>query len=605
MPLWTEPSSPRLWRATPSDFLHDEVGSAAEVYTDAALARLAEEGFTGIWLGGVLYDVMRSQVFPELNRPGAEERIAELHTLIARAARHGLGVWLYFNEPVGIDIDHPFWQAHPDLRGVEKWHMYSLCTSTPEVQAFFRDAVESVFERLHGLAGVFLITACESLTHCWSKSATRRGQPPPTCPRCREREPADLVLELLSVWAEVSRAQPQPFRVLAWNWEWAYWYDDPQAPIVDRLPEGVESLVDLEIGGTRLWHGRPNCIGEYSLSYAGPSQRFVATRDAVAGRALPVHAKIQINSTHELCTVPNVPVLATLHEKFAALVKHEVAGFLGCWTIGTQFTLNTYALRLFLRDPQRFLDRRTFLAALAQEYFGLENTEGVIRAWEGFSEAFTHYPFSVRVLYFGPHNDAPARRLSLHYEGQPLGRSFMDDPPGDDLSTCLAAHHADLESFTLEEVIEGFTALCEGWERALRDYEAALQGGSASREGEIARRRREELGCARMIALQMRSTLNAFRFFRQQQRVMRKYRLTPPCDLPPEEPLLQIMAEEVANARRALPLVAADPRLGFHEEFHGYKYSAAKIEAKVAAMEDELGRRGGREPTATSNCSTS
>ncbi len=42
-PLWTEPSSPRLWRATPSDFLHDEVGSAAEVYTDGVLARLAGE----------------------------------------------------------------------------------------------------------------------------------------------------------------------------------------------------------------------------------------------------------------------------------------------------------------------------------------------------------------------------------------------------------------------------------------------------------------------------------------------------------------------------------------------------------------------------------
>jgi hypothetical protein len=121
---------------------------------------------------------------------------------------------------------------------------------------------------------------------------------------------------------------------------------------------------------------------------------------------------------------------------------------------------------------------------------------------------------------------------------------------------------------------------------------------------EQARHRREELGCARMIAVQMRSTLNAFRFFREQQRVRREHGLAPPCDLPPEEALLRLMAEEIENVRRALPLVEADSRLGFHEEFHGYKYDWSKIKAKIAAVGEELARASGREPTGASDCST-
>ena len=408
--LWTDPAGLRIWRAPISDARHEELRHAALRYSDAMLARIAEEGFTGIWFCGCLYDLMRSRVFPELNRPGADECVAGIQDVITRAQRHGLGVYLYFNEPVSVDIDHPFWRTHRDVQGVEKWHSYALCTSTPAVQAFFHDAVASLFVRLRGVAGVILITACESLTHCWSKSPTRRGQPAPACPRCREREPADLVLDLLRIWMDVSRAQPEPFRVIAWNWEWAYWYPDPQRPIVSRLPEGIELLLDLEIGGKRLWHGRPNYIGEYALCYTGPSDRFRAVCEAVADTNIPVHAKIQLNVTHELCSVPNIPVLLTIHGKLAALSAWRAAGFMGTWLMGPAFTLNTYAQRLFRRDPERFMDAPAFLDALARDYFGLKETSGIVRAWSGFSNAYMHYPFSIRMLYNGPHNDAPARR---------------------------------------------------------------------------------------------------------------------------------------------------------------------------------------------------
>lgn len=572
---WTDPESPRIWRCTGSTLYTDELLDAPARHTDDVLARVADEGFTGVWFCCQLYDLMASAVWPELNRPRAGERVAALRTVIERGRKHGVGVYLYFNDPVGIDVDDPFWQRHPDLRGVTKWRQYSLCTSQPEVLTFLRDAVASVFARLHGVAGVFLITACEALTHCWSKSATRRGQPAPTCPRCRDREPADLVLEILQVWADVRRAQPDPFRLMAWNWEWAYWYEDPPARIAGRLPEGVELLLDMEIGATRPWNGRENYIGEYCLGYVGPSPRLVATHAAAPG--VPAHAKIELNVTHEMCSVPNLPLIHNLHGKFRAMTDKGLAGFLGCWSMGTRLTLNTHALRLFLRDPVRFMDRDVFLDALAREYFGLAETGDAVAAWARFCEAFTHYPFSVQVLYFGPHNDAPARPLSLHYRGEPTGRSFKPDPMGDDLSRCCETAGCDTQNFTLDEIVDGFERMCEHWDAGLVPYAAALADPAHPR-------RADELRCARMIGIQLRSTWNAYRFFREQQRLIARDDLTPPCDLPPDDSLLAIMADEIANAERALPLVDADPRLGFHQDCGGYKYDPPLIRAKLATM---------------------
>ncbi len=558
-----------------------------ESYTDEALADIAAEGFTGVWVFCLLRDLMDSRVFPELNRPGASERKAAIQTLIERAARHGLALYLYFNDPVGVDIDDPFWATQPALKGVEKWHKYALCTSTPEVQSFFRDAVASVMNPLRGLGGVILITACEDLTHCWSKSPVRAGAPPPTCPRCRTREPADLILEILQTWADVRAAHPTPYRILAWNWEWSYYYPDPQTPIIARLPAGVELLLGFEMGGEKECQGRMLPVGEYSLSFAGPGRQFVLTREAVRATGLAVHAKIEINNTHELCSVPNLPVLATLHARFAAMTALDTAGFLGCWTMGTRRTLNTAAMRLFMRDPTAFADEQVFLDTLAREYLGLRETTQVIQSWRDFSAAFNHYPFSVALLYHGPHNDAPARRLSLHYEGRPTGRSWQADEPGDDLAPTLIASHSDRSHLTLDEVIAGFTRIRDGWESALPAYATALAPAEGIGE-EQRRHRAEERSVACMLAIQFRSIVNVFCFYRETQRVLREQGLVAPCTLPRDPALLALMHAEIANVRRALPLVDADPRLGYHQDVGGYKYSGILIRAKITAMTAEL-----------------
>ncbi len=561
MPAWNSPDGLRIWRAgaLPNSY-GNEALEADKTMTSDKLAAIAAGGFNAIWIFCRLYELMESTIFPELNEPLRGERIASLRRVVTRAREHGLGVFLYFNEPAAVRKEHPFWVHHEHLRGVERWGRNALCTSVPDVQAFQREALASVFQRLTGVAGVILITGSEDHTHCWSK-ISRAQADQMSCPRCREREPAELVLDHIGLWSEVSREQREPFRILAWNWEWNLWYPDPPAAIIDHLPENVELLLDMEFGGSKPFAGRQIHIGEYALSYAGPCERLVQSR-AIAG-ARQVHAKLQLNTTHELCTVPNLPVLATLHRKLVALGDQQLNGFMGCWTIGCALTLNTRAVQLFAEDPARYRDLDLFLDAVARREFGVSDSGPLRLAWEQFSEAFLGLPFEVPLLYSGPHNDAPARPLTLHVAGTRSGRSFMPDPIGDDLSGCL-------QSLTLDEVVKAYGRVSRDWEQGLEPY-SVISG-------------HPEYGVARMVAIQLHSLWNVWRFYREQQRILARDGLTPPCDLPPDPALLAIIRDELANAAQTLPLVEADSRLGFHEEYQGYKYDAPSIRSKLRQM---------------------
>ena len=99
--------------------------------------------------------------------------------MIARGRCAGVGAYLYFNEPLAVPADAPFWASHVDIKGVEQpatvheGHSFALCTSAPLVQDFLRARRADLLARLDGLAGVILITASEFQTHCYSHHVLR------------------------------------------------------------------------------------------------------------------------------------------------------------------------------------------------------------------------------------------------------------------------------------------------------------------------------------------------------------------------------------------------------------------------------------------------
>ena len=269
-------------------------------------------------------------------------------------------------------------------------------------------------------------------------------------------------------------------------------------------------------------------------------------------------AKLQLGATHELATVPNLPLPGSLHAKFAGMLEQGVSGFMGCWNFGCDPTLNTHAVRRFVEHPEK--DAATFLTGLATSYFGAVDTSLLLRAWQRFGEAFAAYPFSIRMLYWSPMNEAPAIPLTFRYEASPLGAAWLAHEPGDRLDDCLPP-------FTLEEVILAFETMRDRWAEGLADYAAALETASPA-SGDFRRHREEELSTARMILCHLQGISNISRFHLWRRESMKRHGLTPPCDLPPDQEALELIRVQLDTARRALDLILRDERLGWHQECH-------------------------------------
>jgi len=600
--------NPRIWRSGKSDFYSDEVLQADTVYTRETLSAIRDDGFDSIWLRARLFDLMRSGVCPELDRPLTDDRIRRLQELIGRGRGCGVGVWLYFNEPLAIPSSHPFWNSHPEVRGTSHWEvaddpfwirgplalsekepteMVSLCTSAPEGSAFFTDAVQGVLRQLEGLAGVILITASEHHSHCWSHHATRETGFLPVmdqelpCPRCRERGAASVVIDLIDTWRVASSQMSSPCRVLAWNWSWSMWYSDPQREIVDRLPDGVEFLADWERGGSKTWMGRDIPIDEYSMGYVGPSERFLGARAAAAARNIPIHAKLQINTTHELATVPNLPLLPNLYAKWTGLQRESVSGIMGCWNFGCLATLNTHAFRRFHEAPSRWTNSEDFQKSIAESYFGEVDTAALISAWSTFCSAFDLYPFSFGVIYNSPINYAPAYPLDLAYRAQAMGPCHLKHEWGDRLEDTLG-------DWSIEDVIRSFEAMSGLWNQGLSYYRLAL--GGVTHSPEHIRHREEEASCAEIIGCHLASIANIYRFHSWRLDAMSRHGLQATCEVPPDETSRHIMRDEIQNAAAAIHVIKKDSRLGFHQEAQAFFFDVSTIEVKLRNMEHSLMR---------------
>ena len=106
----------RIFRCDKSDFYHNEIVVANETHSDMKLRDIADSGFNGIWLHGIIRELVATILFKD-HQTKVDKAQDALKLLCERAKKFGLGVWLYFTEPLGLPKSHPFWKVHPGLAG--------------------------------------------------------------------------------------------------------------------------------------------------------------------------------------------------------------------------------------------------------------------------------------------------------------------------------------------------------------------------------------------------------------------------------------------------------------------------------------------------------
>ncbi len=533
--------------------------TAVDSYPDGYLARLAEIGVGGVWLQAVLYKLSPFPWVPALSDRW-EERLEGLKRLVEKAKAHGMGVHLYINEPRAMPL--AFFETHPELKGTVEGEHAALCTSTPEVQEYIRDAIARVCRAVPDLAGLFTITASENFTNCWS-----HGQGA-ACPRCSKRSAAEVIAAVNALIQQGIDAAGAKTQLAAWDWGW----NDTWAPeAIAQLPQSVRLMSVSEWSMPITRGGVDGVVGEYSISTVGPGPRATRHWELARARGLKVNAKIQANNTWELAAVPYIPAVENVARHAANLRAAKVDGLMLGWTLGGYPSPNLEVVTEIGRNTETTVDEA--LLRVAQKRFGEAVAPHVVEAWKAWSRAFSEFPYDGGVVYNAPLQMGPANLL---WE-KPTGyAATMVGLPYDALDQWRAHYPPEVFIGQLTKIADGFDAAIA----TLREATAALTG-SAVESRELA----AELRVAEACAIHFRSVANQARFVLARRAFEEN---TGNRSVLAKE-LERILNDEIALATRLYAIQRADSRIGFEASNH-YFYVPMDLLEKVLNCRDLLDR---------------
>ena len=583
----------RIHRSFLSPYWGGELLLPTDPYPDAFLCRLAHYSVNGIWLHALLREMVPSRVFEGFGKD-SDQLMGRLNELIERAGRYGIKVYFYMCEPRGVPEGHEFWEKYPHVRGegsTSPWDAlgtndslwdgtdYALCTSTQEVKDYLRDSSREVFLRAPGLGGLVLITASEHHTHCFSH-LDRCGSgidfqgidvyKEPTCPRCKDRDPAEIVCEVVNCVEEGVHSAAPEAKVMAWNWSWTMLEPEPHRKIIGGLSPGVTLLCDFERGGEVTRFGRTAPVDEYSLCYIGPSPRFLGCTEAARENGLDVAAKLQVAASHEMTTSGYMALPYNVYEKWRRLLELKVRGAMLSWNFGNYPSLPLEVAGWYSWS-ENTQDIEWLLKGIITRDYGPQHVEDVLEVYRIIRQAFDYFPIHQALVQRNPVNRGPAYPFYLEPDGRLMADAYAhDDVWGD-----------SLERWTIDFGPEIITRCYE----ALADESQKAQPilDRIERDPELPSAGRTEVAVCRAVYHQSRSAALLMRFL-----LIRNGNLGTAEEGRLTDELRDIIRREVEHLADFLPYVEANHILGFHGEAMEYLYSAEMIRGKICDLRQML-----------------
>ncbi|MBR2968469.1 MAG: hypothetical protein IKC36_01350 [Clostridia bacterium] len=501
-------------------------------YSDDYLKKLKATGTNGIWLSDTLRNLALFPFDPSMS-PDYKIRIKNLKKLTERCAAHGIGVYLYLNEP--RSLPKSFFEKHPSLIGqrVDEDN-FCLCTSVKAVRDYVYTAVRSIAESVPLLKAVMTITMSENPTHCYSRPWLGREVIQTDCPNCAGRTPMEIIAEINNVIFRGLMDGNGKTRLIANVWGWANYAnstDDIKA-CIDMLDSGVEILCVSEYGKEITRGGAKIKVDDYSISIVGPSDlaREVLTYAKQRGRK--TWAKIQLNSSWECSAVPFLPVFDLMCEHVTNVKELGVDGLMLGWSLGG-YPGGVLSLCSFLCEKGHFDQNEWYKQTYGEQW------QAVRRAVAAFSSAFSEYPFSLESIYFGAHNIGCANLWSVKKENR--------------CSTMVCFAFDDFElwarPYGLNAYINQLEKLVDGWENGLEMLSSTALG-KAEMELE---------NCAVGAWCHFKSALNHAKFVKLKVE-----------DNKNTAAMLSLVREEEAVVDRLYELISRDARIGFEMTNHYY-----------------------------------
>lgn len=517
-------------------------------YPEGLLQKLSSVGINGIWL----HSVLRMFVPAKDGFPGDEKaalRIDGLKRLVDRAARYGIRIYLYMNEPRGMSRD--FFASDPirkEWGGAMEGEMQAFCVSNPAVRQWLTASVASLFSQVKGLGGAFTITASENLTTCVSHGRQA------SCERCQNRNYADLIVDVNRAIADgVEQGDPKA-RVLVWDWGWS---DGEAESIIKRLPKTCwlmsvsEWSMPIERGGIK------SQVGEYSLSAVGPGPRARRHWAWAKEAGLKTVAKVQVNSSWEMSAVPALPVLDLVGRHADGLSKEQTDGVMLSWSLGGYPSIN-----LDLFQHYRPGHEEAVLDSLAQATYGKRAVPDIRRAWRYCSDAFQEFPYHIQTLYNGPQQVGPSNPLYVRPTGY---QATMVGLPYDAVESWRSIYPLPVWIDQFERVSAGFS---QG-SRAFAEAEKTVGG-------HLARRVHTEWIRCEVVRIHLASAAQQARFTAARDRWLTAR------DRSAIGEMRQAAQRELELVVELLPLVKADSTIGYESSNHYFYLPADLLETYIS-----------------------
>jgi hypothetical protein len=579
----------------------DELMDEVDYYPDEYLNRLAHEGINILWITVEFRDVCKTNLVPEYGKYG-EKRLNKLRQTVAKCRRYGIKIFIFAIEPRIWGPEDPLLLNNPEVAGAASGSNICFCPFTETSNKYLYEAVRSIFIKVPKLGGIMSITHGERTTSCLS-SVSSIKEADVACPRCSKKEKSEI---LEATHKPIIKAM-QEINPDAQFISWLYMpYKIPNAKwiftIPEKLPKETILAFNFESGGKKEQLGRIVAGGDYWQSYVGPSCRFERMAKASKKAGIGIGAKIQVGCSHEVATIPFVPVPSILWKKYRAMYDLNVSSVIQSWFFGNYpGIMNKAAGELGFEDwgSDTFREQKEveydFLYRLAKIDWG-NNALHVVKAWQYFSEGYSNYPMSGIFQYYGPLHDGIVWPLYLFPKHTHLAPTWRLDysTSGDSIGECMIV-------FSIRETIKLCKEMVKHWEKGLN----ILKDISFDYQDNLARLK--DIGVAEALGIQFKSGVNILRFYDLREQILwnRSFNQTdheknsyghmgsenksaPFSRIKCLDEMARIVKDEIKQSARMIELCKFDSRLGFHSEAEGYKYFPEKLLWRIKQLESLL-----------------
>ena len=552
-------------------FYRDELMDDIDYYPDAYLSRLAREGVNGLWLTIDFKTLGRTDIMPV--DVHIEQRLEKLRRTVNSCRRYGIKIYLYCCEPVSFDENDPLLKKFPELAGTAIPGKRGFCPSSATAQEYLRETLYSIFSAVPNLGGMIILSVGEWHTLC----CNFRGH---KCPNCGDQPPwQTLALSLSTMEKGMHQANPEA-ELISWPYtQISYWGRENATEAASHVPQGINLMHNFESYGGKMQSGKMRTVTDYWLSYIGPSPFFAESAQRAQKSGTPMFAKLQVGCSWECVTTQYLPVPGNLYAKYRAMLKLGVSGVMQCWYFGTYPSLMTRAagllsFRPFPKNPEVFLTR------LAQLHWGKESASKVVDAWKFFSKAYASYPLCNDLGYIGPVHDSVVWHLHLKPVNRRLTPCWQTTfpPPGDRIGESISNHNCYDNAFSMDEIIKLTGKMINLWESGLKIMRTLPTRSITCQR---------ELGIAEAAGILYTGTNAIFRFYQLREKMIFSTGKSRQTIL---KKMKKIVKEQIRLSLRMLPLMAADPTIGFHSEAEGYKFTPEMIKERIAWLKTILRR---------------